>query len=248
MKKLMHVKKEEQEIMPLFNGAFIENKPIPFPNFEGTIAYSNLFYWANLEAKETSEFPLHPHEGFEIMTFVFTGSVEHFDTATKVWTPLSEGGVQVIQAGSGVKHAERITKGTQLFQIWFDPDFSKSLKQNAQYKDYAGDCFKYEEVGGLERLSYLQEKGPIVSQTPGISIEKLSFKEGNYQEVLDEDFVYSCYLLKGRLDVDATELEKDDFLRVTEHKELKLVVYEDSELFVIKSPLEVTYDRFIQRY
>ena len=248
MKKLMHLKKEEQEIMPLFNGAFIENKPIPFPNFEGTMAYSNLFYWANLEAKETSEFPLHPHEGFEIMTFVFKGSIEHFDTATKVWTPLEAGGVQVIQAGSGVKHAERIVKGTQMFQIWFDPDFSKSLKKEAQYKDYAGSSFKDEEDGGLSRLSYLQDKGPVYSQTPGISIEKLSLKEGQYQEVLDEAFVYSCYLLKGRLDVDTARLEKDDFLRVSEKKELKLTSYEDSELFVIKSPLEVGYDRFIQRY
>lgn len=248
MKKLMHIKKEEQEIMPLFNGAFIENKPIPFPNFEGTKAYSNLFYWANLEAIETSEFPLHPHEGFEIMTFVFKGSLEHFDTASKVWTPLNEGDVQVIQAGSGVKHAERIIKGTQLFQIWFDPDFSKSLKKEAQYKDYASLCFKDEEDGGLSRLSYLQEKGPVYAQTQGISIEKLSLKEGRYQEILDAAFVYSCYLLKGRLDVNEKTLEKDDFLRISEQKDLSLVAYEDSELFVIKSPLEVKYDRFIQRY
>ncbi len=31
MSKSIHLKKEEQQIMPLFNGAFIENKPIPFP-------------------------------------------------------------------------------------------------------------------------------------------------------------------------------------------------------------------------
>ncbi|PHS56258.1 MAG: hypothetical protein COB17_09615 [Sulfurimonas sp.] len=133
---LRYLQKEEQELMPLFDGAFIENKPIAFPNREGTTAYSNLFYWAHLEAYETSEFPLHPHEGFEIMTFVFKGSIEHYDTATKIWTALGEGGVQVIQAGSGVEHSERISKGTELFQIWFDPDFSKTMKKNATYKDY----------------------------------------------------------------------------------------------------------------
>ena len=85
--------------MPLFNGAFLENKPIPFPDRGETTAYSNLFYWAHLEAFETAEFPLHPHEGFEIITFVFKGSLEHYDTATKVWTVLDAGGVQVIQAG-----------------------------------------------------------------------------------------------------------------------------------------------------
>ena len=75
--------------MPLFGGAFVENKPIPFSDRGKTTAYSNLFYWAHLEAEETAEFPLHPHEGFEIMTFVFKGSVEHFDTASKVYTPLN---------------------------------------------------------------------------------------------------------------------------------------------------------------
>jgi len=106
MSKLMHLKKDQQQLMPLFNGAFIENKPIPFPYGRKSYAYSNLFYWAHLIARETAEFPLHPHEGFEIMTFVLKGSLEHYDTATKVWTPLSSGGVQVIQAGSGVQHSE----------------------------------------------------------------------------------------------------------------------------------------------
>ncbi len=81
MSTLFHLKKEDQELMPLFSGAFLENKPIPFPNRSGTQAYSNLFYWAHLEAFETAEFSLHPHKGFEIMTFVFEGSLEHYDTA-----------------------------------------------------------------------------------------------------------------------------------------------------------------------
>ena len=36
MSTLHHLTKDQQEIMPLFDGAFIENKPIPFPNREGT--------------------------------------------------------------------------------------------------------------------------------------------------------------------------------------------------------------------
>ena len=64
MRKLKHLKKEQQQIEKLFNGAFTENKPIPFPNRNTTTVYSNLFYWAHLVAHETAEFPLHPHEGF----------------------------------------------------------------------------------------------------------------------------------------------------------------------------------------
>ena len=145
MSKLIHLKKEQQQIMPLFNGAFVENKPIPFPNRSESKVYSNLFYWAHLEANRTAEFPLHPHEGFEIMAFILKGSLEHSDSLSDSYTTLSAGGVQVIQAGSGVQHAERIIKGTHIFQIWFDPDFSKTINNKAQYKDYQANKFKSEK-------------------------------------------------------------------------------------------------------
>ena len=248
MGRLIHLKKEDQELMPLFNGAFIENKPIPFPNFEGTTAYSNLFYWAHLEAKETSEFPLHPHEGFEIMTFVFKGSVEHFDTASKVWTPLGEGCLQVIQAGSGVKHAERITKGTELFQIWFDPDFSKSLRKDAAYKDYKKTVFKTEEKEGVKTLSYLGENSPVYFETEGVEVSKRSFKPGKHTELLDKNYTYSYYLLDGKMYINDSQLEKDGFMAIDDTEEIEYEVGQDAELFMIKSPTTVEYDRFIQRY
>ena len=248
MSVFIHLKKEEQEIMALFDGAFIENKPIPFPNFEGTKAYSNLFYWANLEAKETSEFPLHPHEGFEIMTFVFKGSIEHFDTATKVWTPLNEGGVQVIQAGSGVKHAERIVKGSQLFQIWFDPDFSKSMLKDAAYKDYKHEAFITESTAGVQVLNYLGKDAPMYFETQGLEVNKRIFEAGIYKERHDKNYTYSYYLLDGGVRINGTVLDKDGFLAIDETEEIEYEVSQNAELFMIKSPTKVEYDRFIQRY
>jgi len=243
-----HLKKQEQEFMPLFNGAFIENKPIAFPNFEGTTAYSNLFYWAHLEALETSEFPLHPHEGFEIVTFVFDGSVEHYDTATRSWTPLKEGDVQVIQAGSGVEHAERIVKGTRLFQIWFDPGFSKSLLKKASYKDYKKESFFTQSQEGVQCLEYVGPNSSLEHETQGLEITKSTYASGSYTQAKDKDFVYSYYLLEGKIQLNGIVLEKDDFLVEEEVDTLELEVLEGAELFMIKSPQKVDYQRFIQRY
>ncbi len=241
MSKLIHLKKEQQQLMPLFNGAFIENKPIPFPDRTGTKAYSNLFYWAHLEAGDTAEFPLHPHEGFEIMTFIFKGSLEHYDTASKEYTPLNAGGVQVIQAGSGVQHSERIIKGSELFQIWFDPDFFQTLEQDATYRDYQADEFASVKKDGVERLSYLRYKGPINFQTPGIEIEKLKFDSGEYSEKVDQECTYSYYLLDGELKINDELLEKDGFLVLSEIEQVNFSVDNRAELFVIKSPSKVDY-------
>ncbi|PHR53933.1 MAG: hypothetical protein COA44_14815 [Arcobacter sp.] len=248
MSRLIHLKKQDQELMPLFNGAFIENKPIPFPNSKGTTAYSNLFYWAHLEAKETAEFPLHPHEGFEIMTFIFKGSLEHFDTATKVWTALDKGGMQVIQTGSGVKHAERITKGTELFQIWFDPDFSKSMLKDARYKDYPESTFETQTHKGKKSTFYIGNNSSIYCETMGIEITKISYKVGMYEESHDKDFTYSYYLLAGKMKVNGSLLEKDGFLVENDNKDIQLEVLKKSDVFLVKSPSKVDYKRFIQRY
>ncbi len=248
MKNVTHLKKEQQQLMPLFNGAFIENKPIPFPEAGKTKAYSSLFYWAHLEAFRTSEFPLHPHQGFEIMTFILKGQGEHYDTATKVWTPLNAGDVQVIQAGSGVQHSERITKGTEAFQIWFDPDFSKSMRKEASYKDYKKEGFKSEKKDGIERLVYIGEGGVISKDTPNLSIEKLSFEKGVYKEELDENYTYSFYLIDGKIDADEVELLKDDYLRFDSSSFVEFSVENSAELFVIKTLTNIEYPLFMDRY
>jgi len=248
MKKTIHLKKSQQQLMPLFNGAFLENKPIPFPDRGKTTAYSNLFYWANLVAFETSEFPLHPHEGFEIITFVFKGSVEHYDTATKVWTPLDTGGVQVIHAGSGVQHSERITKGTQLFQIWFDPDFSKTIHNNASYRDHQPSEFKSIKENKIEELFYSAPNGPLEHETREVEIKKLNFDAGTFTHAIDSNSTYSYYLLNGEMKINEVLLQKDDFIvfEVSEH--VSFSIEENAELFIIKTPSQITYGRFIERY
>ncbi|MFT7003843.1 MAG: redox-sensitive bicupin YhaK (pirin superfamily) [Sulfurimonas sp.] len=248
MSKIKHLKKEEQQIEPLFGGAFTENKPIPFPNRSGTQAYSNLFYWAHLVAHETAEFPLHPHEGFEIITFIFKGSLEHFDTASKVYTPLNKGGVQVTQTGSGVSHSERILKGTEMFQIWFDPDFSKTMTQNASYKDYAQESFHSKVQGEKETLTYIGKNGVIKSITEGLEIKKTIFNAGLFSDSIDPLYTYSYYLLDGEVVLDGEILVKDDYYVLQGASTVSFNVEQNAELFVIKTPTDVKYRRFIQRY
>ena len=79
--------RDQQHNSALFGGRLHENRPI-----QGQL-YSNLIYWAHVEAPEAGEFGMHRHEGIEILTFILEGALEHFDTATNVWTPLPEGGV-----------------------------------------------------------------------------------------------------------------------------------------------------------
>ena len=67
-------------------------------------------------------FPPHPHADMEIITYVREGAITHQDSLGN--TGRTEAGdVQVMSAGSGVRHSEYNREGgtTKIFQIWIEP-------------------------------------------------------------------------------------------------------------------------------
>lgn len=240
---LTHKTKSDQQIQYLFDNKFVENKPIPFPDSSNRYAYSNLFYWAHLKAYDTAEFPLHPHKGFEIMTFVLKGSLEHFDTATNVWTPIGEGGFQVTQTGEGVFHSERIRKGSELFQIWFDPDFSKSLKVPASYQDYSKEDVPTKKVDGITILEYVGPNSGISHQTDNITITREFFERGDHIKAADESSIYSIYVISGNGQINRQPLKKDDFVLIDDVSSIIVNTEDTLEFFIIVSPKNLSYSR-----
>jgi len=67
-------------------------------------------------------FPAHPHRDMEIVTFVRTGAITHRDSMGNAGRT-EAGDVQVMSAGTGVRHAEFNLEDadTTLFQIWIEP-------------------------------------------------------------------------------------------------------------------------------
>ena len=67
-------------------------------------------------------FPPHPHRDMEIITYVRSGAIAHEDSMGNRGRTAA-GDVQVMSAGSGVRHAEYNAESqtTTLFQIWIEP-------------------------------------------------------------------------------------------------------------------------------
>ena len=68
-------------------------------------------------------FETHPHRDMEIISYILEGSIEHKDTMG-FHTTLNAGDVQVMSAGSGIRHSEVNLEDvdTTLFQIWILPN------------------------------------------------------------------------------------------------------------------------------
>ncbi|HEX3864984.1 MAG TPA: pirin family protein [Stellaceae bacterium] len=78
--------------------------------------------WNDDEIAAGTGFPPHPHADMEIITYVRRGAVSHEDSLGNKGRT-EAGDVQVMSAGTGIRHAEYNHEGepTSLFQIWIIP-------------------------------------------------------------------------------------------------------------------------------
>jgi redox-sensitive bicupin YhaK (pirin superfamily) len=95
-----------------------------FANYydKGRMGWGALRVWNDDEIAPNSGFPPHPHRDMEIITYVREGAVTHQDSMGNQGRT-GAGDVQVMSAGTGVRHAEyNLEPGrTTLFQIWIEP-------------------------------------------------------------------------------------------------------------------------------
>ncbi len=234
------IKKSEQFNDAIFNGKLVVNKPVYNGAGNNILPYSNLFYWSHSTATDDCEFGLHPHKGFEIMTFILEGNVSHYDTATNVWTPLEKGDFQIIQSNSGLQHRERITKGTRAFQIWFDPNFRNALLHKPAYVDYKSKDFEAKFKNGVDTITYIGNGGSALAVTPNLTISKLIFENKIKTTIdLDENSSYTFYVLNGKGSLNSSMLDENDAIRISNENVLEVDF--EGELFVIETPSILDY-------
>lgn len=233
-------KKTEQFNTSIFNGKFIVNKPVTSGISSLLAPYSNLFYWSHAVALDDCEFGLHPHEGFEIMTFVIEGKITHYDTASKIWTPLTSGDFQIIQSNSGIKHQERIEKGTRSFQIWFDPNFYKVIKDKPEYIDYHNKDFYPKSENEISTITYVGKNSISKVITPNLTIKKLIFDKPTRTSIQLNDLMsYTFYVLSGEGVLNDQKIEKNDAFRINNNQKLDFDF--QGELFYIETPSILNY-------
>jgi redox-sensitive bicupin YhaK (pirin superfamily) len=228
------------------NGQIIENKPIGFPREGGFVRpYGSLFYWARAEGLIDSTIGLHPHQGFEIMSFVLEGNIRHFDTKLNDWKPLTAGDVQIIRAGSGISHAEHLEKDSVIFQIWVDPNLSKTLAKEASYNDYKETDFQQTKAGTTSIIHYAGEKGLMELDTPGVDIRRIKLVDEPFEWDGDQSLVRSIYIVGGSGTINGKTVDQDDFIIVEEGEDLALTPHPGGmDVFaftVLKDPGYPTY-------
>ena len=242
--------KENQANGNFNGGEILEKKPIGFPQDGGMLRpYSNLFYWAHAWApKNDSIIGLHPHRGFEICSFVLKGEIEHYDTLLDKWITLKEGDVQVIKAGKGISHSEKLKKGSEIFQIWFDPNLHESLYEEPNYSDFKSEIFSVKKENGKETKIISDINNQIDLKSDSIQIYQHSFTKGMYDHEISQDRFHSIFVQYGRLKINDQTFNSGDFLIVESEVSLSIEILSDTKVFEIISPIELPYKTYAEMH
>lgn len=155
-------------------------RPFPGPDLDYASPFLMLDHFGPERIRPGDEGGLnpHPHRGFETVTFLFQGAMEHHDSSGG-HGHLRAGGVQWMTAGSGIVHAEYREKefarnGGVLegVQLWVN--LPRKYKMEApHYQDLPAEKFAVANFpGGEARVvagELLGVRGPAVSYTPIIA-------------------------------------------------------------------------------
>ena len=145
----------------------------------------------------------HPHRGFQTVTYVIDGRLEHIDNAGG-YSVLDAGDVQYMNAGWAARHAEEAYDDDLIhtLQLWLN--LPKSLKHTeTTYQNiYVEDAPVINFEGGSIRV-YSGEiagvTGPMNSLVP-ITMTEISLREGaEYTHVLPENHNSFLYMLAGEM-------------------------------------------------
>ena len=112
-------------------------------------------------------FPPHPHRGFETVTYMLEGKMEHRDHMGNVGL-LNSGDVQWMKAGSGVIHSEmpKQEEGRMRgFQLWVNLPGAEKMTP-ATYNDIDGETVPNYQIG---EVSIKSIAGELSSQNHSLS-------------------------------------------------------------------------------
>lgn len=239
-------KKSDQASGSFNSGEILEKKPIGFPNDGGKLKpYSNIFYWAHAwTPQEKSTIGLHPHRGFEICSFVLKGKINHFDTKQNRWIPLEQGDVQVIRSGNGISHSEEICDSSEIFQIWFDPDLTKTLIKEASYSDYKSTEFPVSSIKNKVVKNIIGNDSPVEIDSEGVIVNEYLFGIGDHLIDINEGCVHSIFLMEGILSFNGAEYSPGTFFTAQFENYLQIKVLQKTKVFEIISPINPTYKTY----
>ena len=184
-------------------------------------------------------FGTHPHDNMEIISIPLKGAMKHRDSMSNEWIALKSGEVQVMSAGTGIRHSEmnnHPNEAVNLFQIWIIPD-----KNNVTPR-YDQRSFLAEERNGklqilVDSMESADTNALKIHQDARISRISLE-KDMTFDYTLKSpDHGIFVMLIEGGVEVDGSVLEKRDAIGIEGVEGVGLTSTAKSDVLFIEVPM-----------
>ncbi len=183
-------------------------------------------------------FGMHPHNNMEIISIPLEGDLEHKDSMGNV-AVIRHGDVQVMSAGTGIRHSEynRNKDGLVKFlQIWVFPD-----QQNVTPR--------YDQVSLniSERHNRFQQIVSPNAEDDGVWIHQNAwFHLGKFDKAVSIDYkikakgngVYA-FILSGRVSINGQQLSTRDGFGIWDIDKISVRAETDAEFLLMEVPMAV---------
>ena len=174
--------------------------------------------------KEGSGFPNHPHRGFEAITYIFEGGMNHKDNLGNDKF-VSQGGAQVFCAGSGLIHSEMPAKKgtTSGIQLWINlAKREKGISPTYQFFEKE-DLPSYSE-NGVEVIDIVGSNSPVFLNTQ-ITYQHLKFgKETQKSVMIQNNSNAIIYIVSGEFQINKQNILAGESLLINSHKSSQLSI------------------------
>lgn len=178
----------------------------------------------------------HPHDNMEIVTIPLRGSLEHKDN-TGGHGIIKAGEVQIMSAGTGVKHSEvnaSATEDVNLLQIWvFPKEKNIAPRYDQKYFSPEGRANAWQTLVSPEKNS----ESLWVNQDTWFT--RANFSKGTAKEYAlhkNTNGVYA-FIIEGDVTINGQKLNKRDGFGVWDVDKIKVEADSDAEVLLIEVPM-----------
>ena len=195
------------------------------------MGHGALRVWNDDEIAPNTGFPAHPHANMEIITYVREGAITHQDSLGNKGRT-EAGDVQVMSAGSGIRHSEYNLEPTRtkIFQIWIQP-----TTQGGQPTWGSKPFPKSDRSGKLVTIaSGFAGDDEALPIRANAKVLATTLKAGESAEYT-ADRRRNLYLVPaaGSVEVNGVRVNARDGAAIRDETRLKITALEDSELVLV---------------
>ena len=186
--------------------------------------------WNDDEIAAKSGFPPHPHADMEIITYIRSGAITHKDSLGNEGRT-GAGDVQVMSAGTGVRHAEYNLEDeeTTLFQIWVTTD-----KPGAQPSWGAMQFPRDARAGSFVTLASGLGDEQALKINAAARVQGATLKAGETAELqLDPSRHVYLVPVNAAVEVNGVRAEARDGVAITGEERVEIKAIEETEIVLV---------------